>query len=101
MKLSRCILPAVVFGLVGEGWAAGAHSKPNVDALAESGMRFTQAYAACSLCSPTRASILTGLYPARIDITAPACDGPEVVLERGPSLGSTPGSCGSAGDATG
>jgi len=58
------------------------HETPNIDALAKSGMRFTQAYAASSLCSPTRASILTGLYPARTGITAPACDKPEVVLEK-------------------
>lgn len=42
---------------------------PNVDALAEQGMRFTQAYAACAVCSPTRAAVLTGKYPARIGIT--------------------------------
>lgn len=42
---------------------------PNIDKLAEQGMRFTQAYAACPVCSPTRASILTGKYPARLGIT--------------------------------
>src|SRR5262249_55015024 len=36
------------------------HETPNLDRFAASGMRFTQAYAACSVCSPTRASILTG-----------------------------------------
>ena len=45
------------------------HETPNLDRLAASGMRFTQAYAACSVCSPTRASILTGKYPARIGLT--------------------------------
>ena len=42
---------------------------PNIDKLAESGIRFTQAYAACPVCSPTRASILTGKYPARLQLT--------------------------------
>ena len=111
MKSSKCVLLALVFGfsLVGEGWVAGAEPRPNVvfiladdlgwndvgcygstfyetpniDALAKSGMRFTQAYAASPVCSPTRASILTGLYPARIGITAPVCEAPEVVLEKG------------------
>lgn len=57
------------------------HETPNLDALARHGMRFTQAYAANPLCSPTRASILTGLYPARIGITAPVCHLPEERLE--------------------
>lgn len=42
---------------------------PNIDKLAENGIRFTQAYAACPVCSPTRASILTGKYPARLQLT--------------------------------
>jgi len=45
------------------------YETPNVDALAASGMRFTQGYAACPVCSPTRASILTGKYPVRTGIT--------------------------------
>ncbi len=42
---------------------------PNLDALARSGMRFTQGYAACCVCSPTRGSIMTGKYPPRFGIT--------------------------------
>jgi arylsulfatase A-like enzyme len=42
---------------------------PNIDALAGSGIRFKQAYAACPVSSPTRASILTGKYPARLQLT--------------------------------
>jgi arylsulfatase A len=42
---------------------------PNIDRLAATGVRFTDAYAACSVCSPTRASILTGQYPARLHLT--------------------------------
>src|SRR5262249_5027327 len=42
---------------------------PNIDKLAIQGMRFNQAYSACTVCSPTRASILTGQYPARLHLT--------------------------------
>lgn len=42
---------------------------PNLDMLASQGLKFTQAYAAAPLCSPTRASLMTGQYPARIGIT--------------------------------
>jgi arylsulfatase A-like enzyme len=45
------------------------YQTPNIDRLAASGMRFTNAYAACPVCSPTRASILTGKYPARLNLT--------------------------------
>ena len=57
------------------GWAdIGAngstfHETPHIDRLAKSGMRFTQGYAAGSVCSPTRASIMTGKHPVRVDIT--------------------------------
>ena len=42
---------------------------PHIDRLAREGMRFTNAYAAAPLCSPTRAALVTGLYPARTGIT--------------------------------
>ncbi len=42
---------------------------PNLDRLASQGMRFTQAYAACPVCSPTRAALLTGKNPTRIGLT--------------------------------
>ncbi len=45
------------------------HETPHVDALASDGMRFTNAYAACCVCSPTRAAVLTGKYPARLQLT--------------------------------
>jgi uncharacterized sulfatase len=45
------------------------YETPNIDRLAREGMRFTDAYAACPVCSPTRASIMTGKYPARLHIT--------------------------------
>ena len=68
--------PNVVFFLVDDlGWAdlgcygSQFHQTPNIDALAAGGMRFTQGYAACPVCSPTRASILTGRHPVRVEIT--------------------------------
>lgn len=45
------------------------YETPNIDGLAKRGMRFTQGYAACCVCSPTRASIMTGKYPPRTGIT--------------------------------
>ncbi len=45
------------------------HETPNLDTFAAGGMRFTQAYAACPVCSPTRASIVTGKFPARLQLT--------------------------------
>jgi arylsulfatase A-like enzyme len=57
------------------GWADLAcygsryHHTPSLDRLAREGVRFTQGYAACPVCSPTRAAILTGKYPARLHLT--------------------------------
>src|SRR5258708_39313611 len=45
------------------------YETPNIDGLAKRGMKFTQAYAACCVCSPTRGSIMTGKYPPRFGIT--------------------------------
>jgi arylsulfatase A-like enzyme len=45
------------------------HKTPKLDALAKQGVRFTEAYAACPVCSPTRAALLTGKFPARLGIT--------------------------------
>ncbi|QGJ71133.1 N-acetylgalactosamine 6-sulfate sulfatase [Planctomycetales bacterium 10988] len=45
------------------------YETPQLDAFVESGMKFTDAYAACTVCSPTRASIMTGKYPARLNLT--------------------------------
>ncbi|MBI3207867.1 MAG: sulfatase [Candidatus Solibacter usitatus] len=45
------------------------HITTNLDSLATSGLQFTQAYAACPVCSPTRASLLTGRYPGRLHLT--------------------------------
>ncbi len=42
---------------------------PHLDRLAADGMKFTDAYAACPVCSPTRAALMTGKYPARLNLT--------------------------------
>jgi len=57
------------------GWAdlacygADLHSSPNLDQLARDHLKFTRAYSAAPVCSPTRAALMTGLYPARLGIT--------------------------------
>lgn len=45
------------------------HRTPNLDRLASEGMRFTQAYCAQPICSPSRAALLTGKTPARLHLT--------------------------------
>lgn len=57
------------------GWAdlgcygSSFYRTPHIDQLAGRGIRFTDGYAACPVCSPTRASLLTGRYPARLHLT--------------------------------
>ncbi|EMI19457.1 arylsulfatase A [Rhodopirellula maiorica SM1] len=46
-----------------------SYETPNIDALAESGVRFTNGYAACTVCSPSRAALMTGQSPARLHVT--------------------------------
>jgi len=50
-------------------YGSNYYKTPNIDRLAAEGLRFTDAYAACSVSSPTRASIMTGKYPARLHLT--------------------------------
>jgi arylsulfatase A-like enzyme len=92
MNLKRLALALVVFGLAASaqpasppnllfiladdfGWrdlgcyGSTFYESPNLDRLARQGIRFTDAHAACNVCSPTRASILTGKYPARLNLT--------------------------------
>lgn len=66
----------LIFILVDDlGWAdlgcygSDLHETPNIDRFAAEGMRFTQAYAAAPVCTPTRASIMTGKFPARLHMT--------------------------------
>ena len=68
--------PNVILVLVDDlGWrdlgcqGSDFYETPAIDRLAAEGMRFTRGYAACTVCSPTRASIMTGQYPARLHLT--------------------------------
>lgn len=68
--------PNVIFFLVDDlGWTdlgcygSSFYETPNLDRFAAENMRFTSAYAACHVSSPTRASILTGKYPATLNMT--------------------------------
>ena len=81
--------PNVVFILADDlGWRdTGVYGSeffetPNIDSLARRGMMFTNAYAAAPICSPTRASILTGLHPARLGITTASGHLARAVLEK-------------------
>ncbi|MFQ3325896.1 MAG: arylsulfatase A-like enzyme, partial [Salibacteraceae bacterium] len=66
----------IIFLVDDMGWMDSAvygsqyYETPNIDRLAEIGMRFTHAYAANPFCSPTRAAILTGRYPSRFELTS-------------------------------
>lgn len=83
------IKPNVVFILADDlGWSDTTlfgttkfYKTPNMERLAKRGMTFSKAYASSPLCSPTRASILTGLSPARTGITTPNCHLPKVILK--------------------
>ncbi|MFN9719406.1 MAG: sulfatase-like hydrolase/transferase, partial [Planctomycetota bacterium] len=46
-------------------YGSDLYETPHLDQLSREGMRFTQAYSACTVCSPTRAALMTGKYPAR------------------------------------
>src|SRR5699024_11087126 len=68
--------PNIVFVLIDDmGWrdlgcyGSTFYETPRIHALAQQGALFTDAYAAAPICSPTRASILSGKYPARVGMT--------------------------------
>jgi arylsulfatase A-like enzyme len=68
--------PNIIFILIDDmGWrdlgcyGSDFYETPNLDRLAAEGMRFTDAYASCPVCSPTRASIMSGKYPATVGVT--------------------------------
>ncbi|MDZ7724028.1 MAG: sulfatase [candidate division KSB1 bacterium] len=73
---SRRKKPNIVFVMADDlGWSqvgcygSQYYETPNMNRLAAQGMKFTDAYAAAPVCSPTRASIMTGKYPARLHLT--------------------------------
>lgn len=68
--------PNILFFLVDDlGWTdvepfgSKFYETPNITRLAKEGMKFTNAYAACPVCSPTRASIMSGKYPVSMQTT--------------------------------
>ena len=75
-KSIEIVQPNVVMIIADDlGWSqigcygSSFYKTPNIDKLAKSGIKFTNAYSAASICSPTRAAIMTGKYPARLDLT--------------------------------
>ncbi len=73
---AAALQPNIVLILIDDlGWmdlscqGSRYYETPNLDRLAAQGMRFTNAYAACAVCSPTRAAVQTGRYPARLGVT--------------------------------
>ena len=68
--------PNVVFFLADDlGWrdlsneGSTFYESPHIDRIANEGMKFQRGYATCQVCSPSRASLMTGKYPARLNIT--------------------------------
>jgi arylsulfatase A-like enzyme len=68
--------PNIIFMLVDDmGWrdlvcyGSTFYETPNIDRLFKDGMHFTDAYASCPVCSPTRASVMSGKYPANVGVT--------------------------------
>ncbi len=65
----------ILFFIDDMGWTdlgcygSDLYETPNIDKLAAEGIKFTNAYAACTVCSPSRAAIMTGKYPARLHLT--------------------------------
>lgn len=81
-------LPNIVFIMADDlGWkdtepyGSTFYRTPHLNRLAERGVRFTNAYSASPLCSPTRASVLTGQWPARLRFTTPSGHVPNEVLD--------------------
>lgn len=85
--------PNILFVVVDDlGWSdtqaltksSSRYVTPNIQRIARQGMVFTEAYAAASICSPTRASLLTGKSPAALKLTAHIPGNPDAVRGRTP-----------------
>jgi arylsulfatase A len=81
--------PNVIFFLVDDlgqrdvgCYGSQFHETPAIDQLAKEGMRFDNAYSTCHVCSPSRASILIGKYPARTKLTEWLAGRPERDYEK-------------------
>lgn len=90
--------PNIVLVLVDDlGWrdlgryGSELHRTPNIYALADRGMTFSNAYSASPLCSPTRAAVLTGQTVGRLRLTTPEAHTPKVVLDPKESIDAAPG----------
>ncbi|MEN8661726.1 MAG: sulfatase [Lentimonas sp.] len=88
--------PNIIFIVADDlGWKDSAaygselYKTPGIDRLASEGVRFTDAYSANPLCCPTRASILTGQYPGRLNFTSASGHIPQAILN--PKLGTAAG----------
>ena len=69
------------------------HETPNIDRIASQAMRFSNGYSACQVCSPSRAAIQTGKYPARVMSPSPITSAaPAAAISRTNGT-ATPGSC--------
>ena len=85
LTFSRAEPPNIIFVLADDlSWSDlgcygnRVHDTPNLDRLAKEGMRFTQAYAPAPICSASRAAILTGKSPARLNFEFVTKDSPKV-----------------------
>src|SRR5699024_4091650 len=74
--MNKQVKPNIIFLLIDDmGWKdlgcyqSDFYETPHLDRLSEEGVLFTDAYAACPVCSPTRASIMSGKYPATVGVT--------------------------------
>jgi arylsulfatase A-like enzyme len=95
LSLTACVelhaqaKPNVIFFLVDDlgqrdvgCYGSQFYETPAIDQLAKEGMLFGNAYSTCHVCSPSRASILTGKYPARTNLTEWLAGRPEREYEK-------------------
>ncbi len=77
LRATDAVKPNIVFFLaddlgfmdIGANNPRTFYETPNIDRLASRGMRFTEGHSSCPVCSPSRASLMTGKYPPRTGVT--------------------------------